>query len=799
MGVELREGFPDAGGDVCSTFFSSVDLSDKLWGSIERLAHADDVTFWTVLANHEKLPVVFLSVVTAVDHAHSSHSKAQRRAVSAESERDVIEMVMRIATATEPCARRGVDPASLAMRLSTLLPWKVLLPVSLMLLRHSGAAASVTVSSLVMLNPGYLCTLNSYMPTWWDSVNRLAVRCTHELQRGRYQRLPGDILAIFEQVYRLTKQLWAVLQCAPFLSDYLSLPRTLRSLRIVVDVLSPILQHFIIVCDELSTRRAILSRANSVIVNAALNTSSVLLLYHMYTTQGPQKHHHESFCAPQVVNATYNRLREHLQQYAQGYTQYFLQVTQNQSFVGYIHYLCPPARAGDASGDHALGQVLLSLTQEMADSNDFASAACGTRPRFFELVLLDVVRQGVHIDDLLARHFVTPAEASKLGASEDAVTRALAGLPSLEVAAASSAPHTPVPEAAGTTAASPAAAAPSPEKVDDPLVAMVMDVFPQYSPAGIRAALNFYSNDVEQLIMDASMENLPPHLVGPLTATGSSDAEVAAALAAEDERVGSGSPEAATADVSAAGSAAAAHLRANDYDDAFQPETLYRLLGRDLYELVTDSDADDAVTDATSRGVIAGNDIDDDVGYQTTLHDQRTYVSDAFDVDEDMKAKIRMLNEVMYEDELDDGQQDVHLAGGDIVDDASDGDDVNSGGGGRNRGRGRRGGGAGAAEKPDSPAPAAHAGPSPSSSPAPAPATGAAAPPQRTSHDEYHDKRYHEQRAKDRVTRTKQKQAERNERVPAYANKKKTSKSKVSGTKTSLQRAVRKGTYDPDA
>ncbi|KPI90574.1 hypothetical protein ABL78_0334 [Leptomonas seymouri] len=798
MGVQIQEGFPDAGGAVCGTFFSSVDLSDKLWASIERLAHADDVTFWTVVANHEKLAVVLLSVVTAVDHAHSSHSKAQRRAVTVESERHVIEIVMRIATATEPCARRGVDPVSLAMRLGVLLPWKLLLPTSLMLLRHSGAAASLTLSSLALQNPGYLCTFNSYMSTWWDSVNRVAVRCSHELQRGRYQRLPGDILATFEQVYRLTKHLWAVMQCAPFLSDYVSLSRTLRSLRIIVDVLSPILQHFIIVCDELSARRAILSRANSVIVNAAINTASVLFLYHTYSTQDTQKHHHATCCAPQVANATYNRLREHMQQYVQGYPQYILQVTRNQPFLGTIHHLCPPVRAGGTSGDHALGQVLLSLTQEMTDSKDFADAARGTRQRFFELVLLDMVRQGVHIDSLLARYLVTPEEASKLGASEDAVTRALAGLPSAEAAAAAaSSPRTPTPEAATAAAAEPV----PPEIVGDPLVAMVKDVFPQYHCAGIRAALNFYSNDVEQFIMDASMDNLPPHLVGPLTALGPSDAEIAAALAAEGEAIGSVSPEAAAADVTVPNSAASVHLRSNDYDDAFQPETLYRLLGRDLYELVTDSDGDDGATDAMSRGALADNDDDEDVAYKITMNNPSTYMSDAFDIDEETKAKIRVLNEIMYEDDFDDGQQDVHLAGGDIIDDTSDGDEENGrSGGGRNRGRAHRGGDASGVKKSGSPVPAAHVETTSSSSPPPpASASGPAAAPQRPSHDEYHDKRYHEKRAKDRDARTKHIQAERSERVPAYANKKKTSKTKASGAKTSLQRAVKKGKYDPDA
>ncbi|CAJ1038585.1 hypothetical protein, conserved [Leishmania shawi] len=793
MASSLQDAFPDAGGAVCSTFFSSVDLSEKLWAGIERLAEADDITFWIVVTNHDRLPVVLVNVITAVDHAHSSHSKVQRNAVTPNDEQRVIEVLIRLATGTDPCLRRHVDPASLAARLSVLLPWKLLFPVSLLLLRHSGAAASVALTSLILLNPGYLCTLNVFMPTWWDSVNRLAVRCTRELQRGRFQRQPGDILSSFEQVYRLTKHLWAVVQCAPFLSDYMSLPRTLRGLRIIVDVLSPVLQHFIMVCDDLTPRRPILSRANSVIVNAAINTSSALVLYHTYTTQGPQRSQNsDSYCIPQLINRTYNHLREHLRQHSCGIVVDTLQAYGNGSFLSLIHFLYPSGRFADDAGEKALGQVMLTLTKDTSDSNDFADAARGARQRFFELLLLEIVRQGVHIDDLLARRLVTTDEAAKLGASEDTITSALTNPPAGNaVTTAETADGGPLP-----STSSPLPAATS--TVDDPLVAMVMEVFPQYSAAGIRAALNFYSNDVEQFIMDASMENLPPHLVGPLTASGQSDAEFAAALAAEETGMWK-PPAAAAASAPAAQSPAtraspSTHLVLYDFDDSFEPDALYRFMGRDLYEMLTGSDGDDGYTDGCAKG----NEMDEDAAYKITINDPQAYMSDAFDIDEGVKAKIRMLNEIMYEDELDDGQQDVHLAGGDIIDDASGGDSDD------NRGRGRwererhRGGSTADSQAPrhvDAELSAAFEG----QELAPASAVGLASPQQqREPRDEYHDKRYHEKRSKHRLERTKQIQSERTERVPAYANKKKTSKAKVGGAKGSLQRAVKQGKFDPN-
>ncbi|KAG5490725.1 hypothetical protein JKF63_00847 [Porcisia hertigi] len=794
MASSLQNAFPDPGGAVCSTFFASVDLSEKLWVGIERLAQADDLTFWIVVANHDRLPVVLVNVITAIDHAHSSHSKAQRRAVTPDGEQRIIEVLIRLATGTDSCSRRHVDPASLAARLNVLLPWKLLFPVSLLLLRHSGAAASVALTSLILLNPSYLCTLNTFMPTWWDGVNRLAVRCSRDLQRGRFQRPPGDIFSSFEQVYRLTKQLWAVVHCAPFLADYMSLPRTLRALRVVVDVISPILQHFIMVCDSLTPRRPILSRANSVIVNAAINASSVLLLYHTYAPQGLRRRQEaDGYCVAPLIHRTYSHLREYLHQHGRGFVQEALHAYGNGSFLNLIHFLYPPPRFADDVGEKALGKVLLTLTTETSDSNDFADASRGSRQRYFELLLLEIVRQGVRIDDLLARHLVTTEEAAKLGASEETITKALQGIPDgnaandYSLAERSQAPSPPPP--------APAAA----KTVDDPLVAMVMEVFPQYSAAGVRSALDFYRNDVEQLIMDASMDNLPPHLVGPLTAPGLSDAELAAGLAAGEADVGNMAYPVAAGSTSAAQSAAnrpdgSAHLALDDFDNDFEAGMLYRLMGRDLYEMVTSSDGDDAYAD----GAANEDNIDDEAEYKVTLNNPQSYVSDAFDVDEEMKAKIRLLNEIMYEDEMDDGQQDMHLAGGDIIDDTSDsGDDGNNGAAQPGRGRRVNWGGAGGSaprlEDAELTAPDGRQEQAPAGAPDPAMRSR-----QRGPRDEYHDKHYHEKRSKDRLARTQEIQSERKQNMPVYANKKKTSKAKAGGAKGSLQRAVKRGKFSAD-
>lgn len=57
---------------------------------------------------------------------------------------------------------------------------------------------------------------------------------------------------------------------------------------------------------------------------------------------------------------------------------------------------------------------------------------------------------------------------------------------------------------------------------------MVKDVFPHFTVDGICTALSFYNHDVQQFILDASMDNLPPHLAPILI---SNDNAIAAALA----------------------------------------------------------------------------------------------------------------------------------------------------------------------------------------------------------------------------------------------------------------------------
>ncbi|EPY21090.1 hypothetical protein STCU_08703 [Strigomonas culicis] len=489
MSSSLLDAFPDEGDVLCTSFFTSPDVSEKNWANLGRLAETDDITFWTVISRHERIGALIANCTHVIDLAHSTASTSARRAVRREHELSLMLILMRIATTTDICIKRFVRSGDLARRVGEVLPLKVLLPASVTMLRRSGATASIVLTALCIMNPAYLSRFPVHLSEFYDHVERIASRCTAEMKRGRFQRLAGDMLPLIEQCYRVTKQLWAFVQAVPFVADYVPLPKVLRALRVVVDVVSPCLQHFIIVSDVLKNRRDVLSRANSMMINAALNAASVLILYRTFQTPRGR-----ACCCPQVCQSTYEQLTSFVLQYTKGIP--FIVVTNWKSTIQRLmHQLCPPDESEESS---RVGIVLRQLMEPIENSRDFSELFAELRPRFFELLLIDLVRQRFHIDTLLVQQFLTSDEAARLGASEDIITRALAGLDMADdVATRAGGGVSPPTQAARQPSATPppraASAAP-----DDPHVTMVLDVFPFYNPLGVRAALNFYKNDVEQ-------------------------------------------------------------------------------------------------------------------------------------------------------------------------------------------------------------------------------------------------------------------------------------------------------------
>lgn len=659
--MRLQSAFPDERQSICSVFFASTDISDKTWCDLDTLANSDETTFWTVVTQHPRLPAVLAGVFDRIDRAHHSTSPATRRSVTKSQVQSVARVILRLSCESDECLRRNVDVADLAKRISTLLPLPSYLVFNIIAAQANGALASLAGYSLHMLSPTYLCAYGSFMLEWREIIDRTAKLCVRELAKGRYQRLSGDILILFEQTYRAVKQIWALLLSCPFTADYLAPSILLRSLRIVTDVISPMLQHFLMTCDALTARREVLSKANAGIINAALQASTAFLLFRGYTAEGNSEW---QWLHASVMRRVEERVVEMAEMYVFGYpAQLFSSWGPNPSanassrgsfqrgglFKLFRSLYPPPSGASGAEKDRSIGGILLALMDpRIPESGDFA-AAIPKRQRFFELLLVQIVQQGVHIDDLLQRRMMTPNEAEELGASQQAVLCALAGISLTDDAIPSA--SVPAPGAAAPSAKAPS---PPPKKETRPpvfeefsLAAMVHDVFPQFSALGIEAALQHYHNDVEQLITDASMDNLPPHIMELM---GVEDD-----IGGDDPGCGGGAmettgmPERLEFDVSQLSPSAAVeqlHLSNDDYDETLQLT--------DLSLFYWDADAVSGNMDSAHEG--AAEDFSED--YYTITEDS-IMKSSGFAVSEEMRERIRILNDIIYDDELDDGQADT--------------------------------------------------------------------------------------------------------------------------------------------
>ncbi|EKF32660.1 hypothetical protein MOQ_003483 [Trypanosoma cruzi marinkellei] len=732
----LKEKFPDSDAAVCSTFFRTTDASEKTWHDVALVAELDDHTFWTVVANHRNLPLVLRNLITAVDVAHSS---AFRRQLKRSDEHALIAFIVRLATTTSAVLSAGVSLTSVARHLEEIIPPDVLMPVSLIILRHCFSIASVTITSLILLNPLYLSAMSATATSWCNATSRLSVQCVREVARGRHQRIAGDVVQLFEQVYRHVKHLWALVHCAPFLADYMPLTRVLQYLRVVVDLISPLLQHFLLTCTTLSKRREQLSKANSVFLNAAVNTASILILFRTYhKVAGDDRCH----CVERIVVPVYDALTSHIVQKVRGPPSLLLSNTR-RPLTRILHELVPPQAGTD---ELEVGKLLRHLSEAVPDSKDFSDGFLGARSRYLELLLLELIHQGFHIDVLMEEKFITIHEAEELGASERVITQAILGI--VEKTTGDVA----LPTSDGgnddvTEFSTSAAAADS----SDPLVRIVLDVMPHFNVEGIKAALCYYNNDVEHFIIDASMNNIPPHLLTQLSEPSSSGSvEVSG-------RNGTGASAVNAIATTVPTSGVTHTLTSNDYDSNFDDMNLDLFISLDLCDVINGDDRP-----------VSGDDLSNDLGYTTYHPDSHRGAAEMFEVDEALREKIRMLTELMYEDEFDDTQEVAGVcgyeAGQDANSSASSASDEEKGDAGHSFNNGLREEGAMTTTTPHRP---------------------------RTQYDE---KRFYETRSKQREKNLKALK-EAQEDAPAYTKKKKITRKKMQ-SKMALTRDVKRGKSD---
>lgn len=645
MTQSCANAFSERSAEICSAFFASDDLNDKSWLDLHSLATADAVTFWTVVTRHSSLPRILSSAFSKVDEAIHSTSIAVKKSISKKQVKALTGVALRLCN-SEECVMRRVDPGSLSSHIVKLIPLKHWVLLNEVLLQMNGSFASLTGYCMHFLSPSYFLGYANFILEWRESIDCVAKRCSVELSRGRYQRLSGDVLLMFERVYRAVKQVSSILQSCPFAADYLPISHVMRGLRIIVDILSPLLQHFFMTCEALTSRREMLSRANAAMVNACISSATSLILFRGFSCGDATR---LEFLVPSLPKKLDEHVAEYVELYVRGYPlDVFMQWAGKQrsqrgkrgGLHGLFDALCPSILVEKT---RSLGDVWIALMNPLAESSDFISAA-PPRQRFFELLLVEQVNQGVHIDELLHRGFITPTEAEQLGASQQTVLCAMEGISLVDEVAARGGDGNGSSAAAASITESSSRPPAAPSNVCEPgsFGAIVQEVFPHFSVIGITAALQHYQNDIEQLINDASCDNLPPHLVDLL----STEVDAVNDEPCEPPCTAPSPPPLSVPEANSAG--AVTHLSRADYEEeaGIVSYTQFSfLLGDDVEEM------------SESNYASGGAGEEEVVDYVSFAQQPIDASSSAFHVSDEMKERIRILNEVVYEDEYDDGQQ----------------------------------------------------------------------------------------------------------------------------------------------
>lgn len=629
----FAEAFPDPQNAVCRAFFQQPESSAKNWRSFAILSTSDDVTFWTVVANHSKLPHVVDMAARAVDESHATSSRQHR--VAAEDQNSFVAFLLRLMTTlpmTPPPQRLLMDVETVASRMNHVLPTSVLFPVTLILMRVNGHHACLSLASFLITCPIPLSQLSGATSMWYDSVAAIASRCVIEAKRGRFQRKSGDVLPLLERAYRLTKHIWALLHAAPYLANYMDVKKVISGLRIVCDIISPIIQHFLLSCDTLQPRRQQLSRANAMLLNAGISATTTLLLFLSYQSLRSSKME-KKFLNPNTIAAFDQLLYREMTQKCRTLIVKLLEKTGKSMFKLAAELHPVPAREGElknpsttsaAVGEGAAGagagkqnpeslfSVLSILSAAIPNSKDFEEGLIHGKERFAVLILIELVQHGLHVDRLVDSGFLTVEEGYKLGSIHaDPMT-----------AAGDEVPH-----AGATTSAAPNKATPSgATATDDPEAAMVLSVLPHLSVPVVLEAIQYFNHDIETLIMEFVSGNIPPHLNEMIQEEAAFGRNPTAAAASQQ------SPPKTAADVPPP-TAATVNL----------PELDQALMQADMEAFLTG----DYMEDAT---VLADRELDDEG--MRTFHRDSTMSELLY---EDGGFKEQQL-ELLYDDERDDGE-----------------------------------------------------------------------------------------------------------------------------------------------
>jgi hypothetical protein len=625
--------------EICSTMFKPNDLQDKHWQNFDVLAESEAKVFWSVAIHHPQFPKVLQKCVEEAER--STHAMKDRITVS--QYRSVVAVVSRLVLAFDPSGakpevrRCSPSPNSVASRLAVLLPPHILPQLSLVLFKSSPIRASTVLTALLVQSPSLLRGFHSYVQRWCDTVEDCCSSALQEAKRGRFQRRPADILTLVERSYRGVKQVWAILHSCPALVEYCSLDRLLNSFKGVVDTLSPLLQYFIMTCEQLGPRRPQLAKALAATVNSAVDAAIVAVVATKFSG-GPDPKKANDYILPELYRTIERTMVEHVTSHCTGPTRHLL--NQIGSISGLLNALVPPGEHNNAGKPFKIGPVLIAT---ITASPKFSIGQFGVH------LMTGLARHGLLLTTLVKDRFLLSDEATKLGATEDvSLTRAALAESSVTQSQTQLRRPSPPPQQQHRDPV-PQPTKSEPLTVDDHAIATVQEVLPHLHPESIAQALRYYKNDVETLICEALAGNLPPHLQDMVGHDEGASATQGKA------------PPAATA-------APTAQLDAGEAEPSpLLPEVDF---GTDMHAFLSSDLQQDDLTETLAA--IGSSYYDDgsgkDRGKLSTLRndDGDEFVplpstvssDDLFAIDDDMKERIRQLSEMMYEDEYDDTEQD---------------------------------------------------------------------------------------------------------------------------------------------
>jgi len=548
---------------------------------------------------------------------------------------------------------------------------------------------------------------------WCDELHALSQRVLSEAKRGRFQRSNGDIVSLFERSFALIQGFWSLLDSNPIaVVPFLPVARVLETLSCHTNIVCPFMQHFLLHCDSLTHHRKQLSNVNSMIMNATVSAASIVVMFYPFKPADVMKEAAardglgfskavtlRSYTIPSIVESYEEEIIDSLITFLNPLSVpvVLLENSRNSSTSGrgsggskppsilqVIDAIAPiqekdePSSASKrrqgkrgggntgaigevisdssiiSSGGMSLSELLMPLIQKAAEE---ATGSVSDGTNFIRALLGELVNQGGGVDEWAARGLINSGDAEQLGSNTSSVpAEQQTTKPTQQFDSEQDAIDAAIAASMVDTGSAAAACAEENDGLGDATrdereqISMVMDIAPILGSPGVAlAALRYYNGDLEALLVDATSDNMPPHLLAaasaPTKTTTSSKAPAYEGAAAASSS--SAGPSAASSGPSQTVTTTKKEGYLNMHAFLFSHWNAYQ------NDAAEDGDEDEEHDD----------DEEEDGGWEamaTTGAGGGRQVSDnlfSSPNDTDMHAITQMLvDQLLYEDERDDGQ-----------------------------------------------------------------------------------------------------------------------------------------------